>query len=156
MPRPPARFLTWSGLYLLFLAIVGCGCWFVYMSFTIGRQAETNLQSAFFALELVERFVSEKGRWLRSWAQLEGVPMPEGRFGRKWPAASPDLQKRIFIDFGVDPRDVARQDPMTFTAIRPIGPYYEYRDYGGVASLQRAIRQSVPEAKESASSSTPK
>jgi hypothetical protein len=37
---------------------------------------------------------------------------------------------------------------MSFTAIRPIGPYYEYRDYGYVGSLQRAIRKSFPEVND--------
>ncbi len=98
MPRPPARFLIWSGLYALFLAIVGGGCWFVYMSVTSGLRAETNLHSSFFALQLVERFVSEKGQWPRSWAELERVAMPEARFGRKWPAASPEHIRGNFSD----------------------------------------------------------
>ena len=53
------------------------------------------------------------------------------------------LQQRMSIDFGVNPSDVARQDRMKFTAIRPNGPYYEYRDYGDVDRLQDAIRKSV-------------
>src|SRR5262245_9164989 len=51
-------------------------------------EAKTNMHYALFALQLVERFVSERGRWPRSWSELEGVPMREGPFGRKWPAAS--------------------------------------------------------------------
>ena len=53
------------------------------------------------------------------------------------------MQRRISIDFGVDPLTVPQQDRMNFTAIRPKGPYFEYRDYGYVDSLQDAIRKSV-------------
>ena len=99
-------------------------------------EARTNLQFSIFTLQLVERFVSERGRWPRAWSDLDGVPMREGPFGRKWPAASTDLQRHISIDFVLDPYDVVRQDPMSFTAIRSIGPYYEHGDVAYVESLQ--------------------
>jgi hypothetical protein len=51
-----------------------------------------------------------------------GLEMPDGLFGREGPAISDEFQRRISIDFGVDPFEVARQDRMNFTAIRPIGP----------------------------------
>ena len=74
-----------------------------------------------------------------------------GQHGYEWPAASKNLQRRVAIDFDVDPVKVAGQDPMKFTAIKPIGPYYEYRDYGFVQSLQETIRdvgqdQATPDA----------
>jgi hypothetical protein len=109
----------------------------------IARVAKTNAYYAFFAIQLVERFVSEKGRWPHSWGELEGVPMHEGPFGLEWPACSPEVRRRIFIDFGADPHDVARQAPMSFTAIRPTGRYVEYRDFGHVQALQQAIRKSL-------------
>ena len=107
------------------------------------RRAKANAYYAFFAIQLVERFVSEKGRWPRSWSELEGVPMHEGPFGLEWPACSPEVRRRILIDFGADPRDVARQEPMSFAAIRPTAPYVEYRDFGHVQALQQAIRKSL-------------
>ena len=54
-----------------------------------------------------------------------------------------EMRSRISIDFGVDPQDVARQDPMRFTAIRPTGPSVEYRTWGAVEALQRTIRKSL-------------
>jgi hypothetical protein len=33
---------------------------------------------------------------------------------------------------------------MDFTAIQPIGPYYEYRQYGFVESLQDTLRSASP------------
>jgi hypothetical protein len=35
---------------------------------------------------------------------------------------------------------------MAFTAIKPVGPYYEYCDYGFVDSLQETIREAIEEA----------
>jgi hypothetical protein len=47
------------------------------------------------------------------------------------------------IDFAADPAEIVRQDPLAFTAVKPVGPYYEDRDRGGVAALQATIRRSV-------------
>jgi hypothetical protein len=110
---------------------------------SISIEAETNLHFTRFANQLVERFVSDTGRWPRSWGELEGVPMPECPFDREWPTASPEVQRRVHIDFGADLHDVGREDPMSFTAIRPIGPHYEFGDFAGVQSLQQAIRKSL-------------
>jgi hypothetical protein len=140
----------------LMLALVGSVIWLVYQGVSASLQAETNLHYSHFALQLVERFVTEKGRWPRSWAELKGVEMPDGPFGQEGKAISDELQRRISIDFGVDPFEVARQDRMNFTAIRPNGPYYEYRDYGYVDSLQDAIRKSVSGSKPNSSSGASK
>lgn len=35
---------------------------------------------------------------------------------------------------------------MEFEAIKPIGPYYEYRDYGFVESLQQTLKATVADA----------
>src|SRR5579883_1065199 len=148
MRPPPMRLMVRYGLLALLLATMSSGAWLLYRCVSTSIEAETNLQFTLFALQLVERFVSQTGRWPHSWGELEGVPMREGPFGRDWPTASPEVQRRILIDFGVDPREVARQEPMSLTAIRPIGPYYEYRDYGGVQSLQSMIRKSPVRGQE--------
>ncbi len=72
--------------------------------------------------------------------------MPEGLLGWEWPTASPEVQRRVSIDFEIDPLGVARQDPMSITAIRPIGPHYEFRDYPAVKLLQEAILKSMTAA----------
>src|SRR5581483_11799092 len=106
-------------------------------------QAERNLHATHFTMLLVERFVAEKGGWPRSWDELEQTPFDGDLFGRGWPAVSPEVRRRVVIDFSADPVEVARQDPMAFTAIKPVGPYYEDRDAGYVADLQATIRRSV-------------
>jgi hypothetical protein len=140
--RPPRRWFIACCCGLI-VAISGLGIWLVYRAASEALQAETNLHYSLFALQLVERFVTQKGRWPRSWAELDGVEMPDGPLGIQWPGASGEMQQRISIDFEVDPLAVTRQDRMKFTAIRPKGPFFEYRDYGDVDSLQDAIRESV-------------
>jgi len=107
-------------------------------------QAERTLHATLFAVRLLERFVSERGRWPRSWGELEGVSMDDDRWlGEAWPASAAELQRRVSIDFEIDPLSLARQDPMTITAIRPIGHHYEFRDDGSVKSLQEAILKAM-------------
>jgi hypothetical protein len=112
-------------------------------SFIVSMQAETTLHAIQFTIRLVERFVAERGRWPESWEDLENLSFPEKLFGKPWPAISSEIQQRVVIDFQVDPREIARQEPMSFTAIKPIGPFFEYRDYDEVPSLQETIRKSI-------------
>jgi hypothetical protein len=103
-----------------------------------------------FSIRLVDQFVSTEGRWPRSWKELERlspvdvniVPAQGG-----WPAASAEIQRRVEIDFNADPALVAAQDPMEFVAIKPIGPYYEYRDNGYVGSLQTTLKNAIAGAR---------
>ncbi len=150
--------------WLVGLVVVGlgAGAWMVYRGIAVSLQAEETLHATLFCVRLVEQFVAENGRWPRSWEELEELPASGeapspmsgrisvvrigGQHGYDWPGASPEIRRRVSIDFGADPREIARQDPMSVAAIKPIGPYYEYRDYGFVASLQATIRKSVKEA----------
>jgi len=151
--RSSARISAALGIVL---AAICVAAWAAYNSI----QAEENLHSTIFVVRLVEKFVFEQKRWPRSWDELEALPFSSdaprpgsgelsvvrigGQHGYEWPAASKDLQRRVAIDFAVDPVAVARQNPMTFTAIKPIGSYYEYRDYGFVQSLQETIKEVTP------------
>src|SRR5207249_1677034 len=135
MRLPRVRFTVRRGLGALLLAGVAYGGWLVYSVVATSLEAERNLHATRFTIGLVERFVTETGRWPRSWGELEGLSTRDTLFGQGWPAASSFVHRRVCIDFESDPWEVARQDPMRFTAIRPIGPYYEYRDYGAVESL---------------------
>jgi hypothetical protein len=145
MQRSPVRFTVRRGLVALLLAIIGLGGWVLYRGVSASLEAERNLHATLFTIRLVERFVSERGRWPRSWDELEAMSIRDDLFGQQWPAVSPEVRSRVSIDFGIDPRGVARQDPMSLTAIRPTGPYYEYRDYPPVKSLQRTIHRSIVE-----------
>lgn len=66
-----------------------------------------------------------------------------GQHGYEWPAESAEIQKRVQVDFQAEPDVIVHQDPRAFEAIKPIGPYYEYRQYGFVESLQIGLARSV-------------
>jgi hypothetical protein len=157
-PRRWKRLLWQVPVAVLLVAVAYAG-WKVYRGVSVSLQAEENLHATLFTVQLVERFVAQHGRWPRSWGELEALavrgdaPAPQpgqvgavcigGSHGYDWPAASPELQRRVSIDFAADLAQVAAQDAMAFTAIKPIGPYYEYRDYGFVQSLQATLRRSM-------------
>lgn len=175
-PRPDSRRKRiWKRavrvLVFLVLAAIALVGWLFYHAVSRALQAENSLLDTLFTIRLVEQFVAEQRRWPSSWAELEAVrisdrpPSPEngppgplrigGAHGYDWPVESAMVQRRVSIDFAADATAIARQDPMSFTAIAPIGPRYEYRDYGFVESLQMTIRKSVEGADGETSEPTP-
>ena len=120
-------------------------------------QSEHNLHSSLFVVRLVEEFVQLNKRWPNSWDELEQMPFAGDAYtpangelsavrvgGAQefaWPGDSEELRKRIKINFHADISNITEQNRMQFTAIEPIGPTYEFRDYGIVESLQETLRQ---------------
>lgn len=124
--------------------------WMVYRGITFSLEAEENLHASRFALRVVEEFVRTNGRWPSSWDELQAMKVdkssPElGGSGytwpQDWPAKASRLQQHVAIDFHADLQKIASQDRYDFTAIKPIGPYYEYRRYGDVDMLQATIKE---------------
>ena len=152
------RYIGLSLLVLLLVAL-GVGGWMIYLGVSVSLQAEENLHATLFTVRLVEQFVHDRGRWPASWNELEQLPFPSdapsplngqtsvvyigGQHGYDWPGQAEHLKKCVAIDFQVDPKAVVNQEPMQFTAIKPIGPYYEYRDYGFVQSLQQTLKTAI-------------
>lgn len=128
----------------------------LYMGITESLQAEKNLHATLFTIRLVEQFVYEHGRWPKSWTELEQMAFPAnapsplngeltvtrigGSHGYDWPQESPHLQQCVSIDFAADANAIINQSPTQFQAIKPIGPYYEYGNYGFVDSLQKTLK----------------
>lgn len=149
----------WTFVVGLLVVALIAGTWVLYSGIAVSLQAEENLHATLFAIRLVEQFVHERGRWPESWAQLEELKFPAdapspsnnrlnvvrigGSHGFDWPAQSSHLQQCTVIDFAIDTAVVVNQDPLQFEAIRPIGPHYEYRDYGFVESLQETLKQAA-------------
>jgi len=77
---------------------------------------------------------------LVAWRKIQDGPV--GRF------SDAELPRRVSIDYGVDLEDVVRQEPLRFTAIRPIGPCVEYRTSGWIEGLQHTIRNSLRASNE--------
>ena len=111
----------------------------------------------------MDQFVYENGRWPESWQELDGVSFTsdglsplnqaasdgaelQGRdLEEKWQTHLPDLQTLPFascveIDFSPNVEGIVSQDPMQFEAIKPIGPYFEYR-LPHVEYLQETLRK---------------
>jgi hypothetical protein len=136
---------------------LGIGGWMIYRAASTAVRAEENFHTTTFAIRLVEQFVHDKGRWPASWEELEQLPFPVSPFsplnsqgpwvavphGYEWPDKAEHLKERVTIDFQIHPKTVADQDSSQFTAIEPIGPYYEYRGYGFVQSLQQTLRTAI-------------
>ena len=154
--RPWLRYLGLSALVLVIVAI-GVGGWMVYDGALTSLRAEENLHATLFSIRLVEQFVHDKGRWPASWEELEGLQFPShaplplngeisvvrigGQHGYEWPGQAEHLKGCVVIEFQIDQEFVASQDPMEFTAIKPVGPYYEYRlATASVQSLQRTLK----------------
>ena len=132
------------------------GVGLVHNGISTSIRAENNLHSTLYVVRLVDEFVCENRRWPESWSELEQLQFAGDAYtprngelnavrvgGAKtsqWPTDSPALQQRVSVKFDADLDKIADQDPMEFDAIKPIGPYYEYRDYGTVDSLQETIR----------------
>ena len=130
--------------------------WLIYYVISSSIRAEHNLHSTLFVVRLVDEFVYENHRWPRAWSELEELEFSGnantprngelkavrvgGAMRFQWPADSPALQCRVAINFQANLNEIVEQETMEFEGIKPIGPYYEYRDYGIVDSLQETIR----------------
>jgi hypothetical protein len=132
-PRPWLRRIGIVLLVLMAIAI-GVGGWMVYTGISISLQAEKTLHAWEFAVRLVDQFVQENGRWPASWEELQKV-----KSAGQWPS---ELRERVAIDFKADMVVVARQDPMRFDAIKPIGPYYDFREVY-VPQLQETLKEAM-------------
>ena len=139
---------------ILVIAAVAVGGWLLLHAVRVACQSEDNFDATLFTVRLVEEFVYENGRWPVSWDELEhfrfsgNAPLPRsGRGlamqGHKWPGEAKWIKQHVAIDFQIDPNVVATQDLKNFEAIRPIGPYYEYRGEGYVKSLQETLGQAI-------------
>jgi len=145
----------------LVLGSLFAGAWMVYVGIKVSLQAEENLHATLFTIRLVDQFVHDNGRWPQSWAELEQMSFPSdapsplngelavirigGSHGYDWPGRSPHLQERVSIAFDVDAQAIVTTPFMEFNAIKPIGSYYEYRDYGFVESLQESLKKANEE-----------
>ena len=139
------RYLTRVALIVILIAaVVGGVC--IYQGVSASVHAEYVLHAALLTIELLDEYVGvHDGQWPRSWADLEQLPPRESMF--QWPADSGEVQKYVTVDFAADPKQLAGQMPAEFDAVRPIGPYYPFKDRGQVTAFLKTIRAHKP-AKE--------
>ena len=129
---------------LFVLAILAC-TYILFISVQHALKAEHNLHATLFVIKIVERFVATHHRWPHSWEELEGEPIHDiqlfAHSEEDWPQVASIVRQEVSIDFTARPAEIAAQDPMEFSAIFPIGPYYEFRDYGEVKLLQQTCER---------------
>lgn len=173
MTRSPAtkrRLLLWLLVPLLAcgFAVAGLRIWHVAAD---SLSAEETLHATCFAVSLVDEFVRRERRWPRSWSELENLKLTDepaeknlaqpvgidllvpSRLGGyppyDWPGASPEIQKRVFIDFSANLEAVAAEEQATFSAIQPIGPCYPYRSYPYVHWLLSTVKAEIARSGQS-------
>lgn len=124
------------------LAAVLAGGYCLYRGITDSLHAEHVLHAALLTIDLIDEHVtSHDGTWPRSWAELEALP-PRDRPGMfTWPQDSKRVQQYVAVNFSADHERLAQQSVDEFDAVRPIGPYYAFKDRGGVKALLEHIRQ---------------
>jgi hypothetical protein len=113
----------------------------IYQGVSASLHAEHVLHAALLTVQLLDEYVVlNDGQWPHSWSDLEKLP-PKHRGGMfSWPEDSTDVQKYVELDFSANPQNLAKQSANQFDAVRPIGPYYEFKDYGSVEALLKSIR----------------
>ena len=141
---PLCKWLIRCIVAAVIIALTWCA-WTIYRGISVSLQAEHTIHATIMTIRVVEQFVTEQQRWPSSWEELERQSLPEASQGGmyRWPESSSEIQGRVIIDFNADLTAMIDQDPMLFTAIRPIGPYFEYRHYGFVSDLKDAVRRSI-------------
>jgi hypothetical protein len=150
-PDKPLQPKSWFGRKALVVGIVlglipACILGFYVYAGFLSLDAENNMQSARFIVQLVEQFVKDNQRWPKSWEELEAMKMPrddKSEQSDRWPDRAEEVKKRVHINFQPDLNEIIHQDRYTFDAIKPIGRHYEYRGYGDVDNLQEALRGRV-------------
>ena len=119
------------------LAIGYCLC----QEISASLHAEHVLHASSLTVQLLEDYVVQHdGEWPRSWTDLEGLPPREWAVF-EWPKDSQEVQQYVAVDFSADPQRLAKLKLDEFDAVRPIGPYYPFEDYGSVEALLRTIRE---------------
>jgi hypothetical protein len=126
---------------LIAAALVVAGAALAYRGVAVSLEAEHTLHANNLVLEVVTAHLeNDNAEWPNSWDELT-VTVPTRQRGMySWPDDLEELQQRVKIDFSLTTADVSTMDPATFSAIAPIGPYYQVTD-NRVESLLQAARQ---------------
>jgi hypothetical protein len=135
--------MRWAIRILVVVAVIAAmvAGFCIYHGLSASIHAEHVLHAALLTVQLLDEYVVlNDGKWPRSWSDLEKLPPKHrtGMFG--WPEDSAKVQQYVELDFSVDPQNLAKKSADQFDAVRPIGPYYEFRDYGSVEALLKSIR----------------
>jgi hypothetical protein len=99
------------------------------------------MQGVNFTTIIIEKYVEKEGKWPSSWEDLKTVSSVNEHSMYSWPEDWQKLQLYVHVDFHADPTILAKQSVEEFDAIKPIGPFYPYKDYGHIASLIETLKK---------------
>ena len=128
------RWLVRVFVAVVLLIVVGIGV-SVYLGISASLHAEKALHSINLVTVVVDRFVQQEKRWPKSWDDLHAISTVDAPTMYSWPGDAKTVQQFVAIDFETDVKVIASQTVGDFDAIKPIGSYYPYKDYGFVDSL---------------------
>jgi hypothetical protein len=135
--------MRWIGCTIIVLVLIAAifGGFVAYQAITASAHAEHVLHAALLTIELLHDHVTlHDGKWPRGWSDLEDLrPRRWAMF--HWPEDSSRVQQYVQVDFSADPQRIAEQSVEEFDAVRPIGPYYSFKDRGGVEALLKTLRE---------------
>jgi type II secretory pathway pseudopilin PulG len=114
------------------------------------REAERTLHAERVVFLVLERYARDNPQgWPKSWEELSSVQLPPAEQSPifNWPKNLDEFRKRVDVNFGLSRGDVEAMHADTFSAIRPIGPYYElsYEEIGAFLQELRKLRSQKPE-----------
>jgi hypothetical protein len=90
---------------------------------------------------VTEQFIEKEGKWPQSWEDLITHTAAQQYSMYSWPDDCMRIREYVKIDFDADPTALALQNVDGFNAIEPIGPCYEYKHEGHIASLLEIVRR---------------
>jgi hypothetical protein len=127
-------------IVILIVAVIVVSGFCLYRGVSDSIHAEHVLHGALLTVQLLDDYVvMHDGDWPKSWTDLERLPSRESAIF-EWPKDSKKLQEYVEVDFSADPEHLAKQNVDEFDAVRPIGPYYPFKDRGSVEALIKSIR----------------
>jgi hypothetical protein len=140
MPAPLQFRLQTLFLALVPLALILTGLGMGYRATARALRAEADLHRTYETISLVQQFVSEQSRWPCSWHELQELATAKGIS----PESLAAFEERVFVGLQADPKEIAKQESMSFTAIAPNSQFrYEYRDDHRIHGLQAEIRRMI-------------
>jgi len=147
------RWLVRGIVGTVLLAVVG-GVICVCLAISSSVHAEKTLHAVNFVTIVVDRFVQQEHRWPKSWDELRTVEATGVGSMYSWPADVDILRQFVTISFDADMGVIASQTVDDFDAIRPIGSYYPYKDYGHVKTLIETVKHSISGQQDAEESET--
>ena len=136
------------GILAIIVLPLGSLCSLVYLSYSVGMDAEYSLHAYGLVLEVLADYLNENsGQWPKSWDDL--VVIRHSDFGLvRWPDDIGEVKKRVRINFDVTTADIISSG-VHFTAVTQRKPNYGSEEWR-VPNFLEAARRSLARIPEPA------